>query len=110
MLAWCTSATGLIGPGAADERLLQGTGLAALVVKPAVVGGFEAAMRITRWAHSRRTQVTLALTNHLRHHAPQGVWFILAPELPTGRTSGKHPACSRKLGCPGAFGTAPAWQ
>ena len=58
LLARRASAAGLVGPGAADGRLLEGTGLAALAVKPAVVGGFEAAMRIVRWAHSRRTQVT----------------------------------------------------
>jgi len=47
---------GLVGPDALNDNLLQGTGVAALVVKPAVVGGFEAALRIVRWAHARQLQ------------------------------------------------------
>ncbi len=50
---------GLVGPGAEPgEELLMRGGVAALVVKPAVVGGFERALGIARWAHARQTQAS----------------------------------------------------
>lgn len=39
------------------RALLHGQGIKALVVKPAVVGGFERSMMIARWAHAAGVQV-----------------------------------------------------
>ena len=37
--------------------LLQGHGVTAVVIKPAVVGGVEKSLMIARWAHSAGVQV-----------------------------------------------------
>lgn len=65
---------GLIGPSEASGALLHGTGLAAVVVKPAVVGGFEAAMRIVSWAHARSTQVLDSRGRVWFWHCKQFCW------------------------------------
>lgn len=49
---------GLVGPGA-GPALLRGTGVSVLVVKPAVVGGAEATLRLAAWAHAQGLQVGL---------------------------------------------------
>lgn len=52
---------GLLGPGVSGDlaELLASkeSGVAALVLKPAVLGGFERCMDTARWAHARSIQV-----------------------------------------------------
>ena len=47
-----------MGPGA-GSALLKGSGVSALVVKPAVAGGAEATLRLAAWAHAQGLQVGL---------------------------------------------------
>ena len=54
-------------------------GIAAVVVKPGVVGGFEAASRIASWARSRGMQVVLS-----------PLWASSASMLPEGCGKGAY--------------------